>query len=94
MIELAWNYQAQLAEEASGHCGHGYPKTVKEKKTKNMHMLSATTLSDRNKRTISILDPYMPTGLIMKSSSALKSTLVTEAYAPGRIVSMKRLRES
>ena len=61
---------------------------------KMTHMSSPTALSDRNKRTISNLDPYTPTGLIMKLSRALKSTLVRDAYAPGRIVLMKRLRES
>jgi len=65
-----------------------------EKKKKTMHMSSSTALSDRNKRTSAILDPYTPTGLIAKLSRALKSTLVTDAYAPGRIVLMKRLRES
>ena len=69
-------------------------KAFYEEKSKMIHMSSPTALSDSNKRTISILDPYTPIGLMMKSSKALKSTLVTDAYAPGRIVLMKRLRES
>ena len=43
-----------------------------------IHMSSVTAFSDRNKRTISILDPYTPTGRITNSFSDLKSTLVIE----------------
>src|SRR6266436_8797910 len=57
-------------------------------------MTSLTALRDRKRRTISALDPYMPRGLIMNLSKALKSTLVTDAKDPGHIVLMKRLRES
>lgn len=59
-----------------------------------IHMSSLTAFSDRNKRTISILDSYTPTGRITNPFSDLKTTLVIEEYAPGRIVSIKRLRES
>jgi hypothetical protein len=57
-------------------------------------MSSFTALRDSNKRTISTLEPYMPRGLIMNWSKALKSTLVTDMYDPGHIVLTKRLRES
>jgi hypothetical protein len=57
-----------------------------------MSWLSAS--KDRKKRTISTLDPYTPRGLTMNWSKALKSTLVTEAYDPGHIALIKRLRES
>jgi uncharacterized protein len=49
---------------------------------------------DRNMRTISLLDPYMPSGLMKSRSSALKSTFVIDAYDPGHIVLTKRSRES
>jgi len=57
-------------------------------------MSSLTASRDRSKRTISILDPYTPTGRIPNSSRVLKSTLVTDEYAPGRIVLIKRFRDS
>jgi hypothetical protein len=65
-----------------------------EKKREITHTSSLTAFRDRNKRTISILDPYTPTGRITKSSKALKSTLVTDEYVPGRIVLIKRFRDS
>jgi hypothetical protein len=49
---------------------------------------------DRNRRTISLLDPYTPSGLIRSRSSALKSTFVIDANAPGHIVLTKRSRDS
>jgi hypothetical protein len=48
---------------------------------------------NRNKRTISSLDPYTPSGFIASRSSVLKSTLVIDAYAPGDMSLMKRSRE-
>lgn len=67
---------------------------LEKKGRKITHMSSLTAFRDRNKRTISILDPYTPTGRITNSSRILKSTLVTEEYAPGRIVLIKRFRDS
>jgi len=57
-------------------------------------VLSSTAPMDRSSFTISGLDPYTPSGLIINRSNVLKSTLVIDAYAPGDIALMNRWRES
>ena len=82
-----------MAEEANDDYESNYSRRFREK-GEIAHMSSLTAFRDRNRRTISILDPYTPTGRITNSSRALKSTLVTDEYAPGHIVLIKRFRDS
>src|SRR6266851_10095800 len=62
--------------------------------TRSNHPFSSTAPIDRNRRTISSLDPYTPSGFIISRSSVLKSTFAMDAYAPGDSELMKRWRES
>ena len=50
--------------------------------------------TSKNRSTILSLLPYTPTGLILALSSARKSILVKETYAPGETWLMNRFNDS